>query len=92
MQNSGAKRLIPPHRPYVELQIPANNYAIAIFFNYSSLLILTYILPLYNGYRVSFPGGKAAEAKRGPRTTSSAEVKERVELYFTYGLSWPILW
>jgi len=36
---------------------------------------------LYNGYRV-FPGGKAAEAWRWPPTSSSAEVKERVELYF----------
>jgi len=33
---------------------------------------------LYNGYRV-FPGGKAAGAWRWP-PTSSAEVKERVEL------------
>jgi hypothetical protein len=35
--------LIPSHRPFVELQIPANNYAIAIFLNYRSLLVLTYI-------------------------------------------------
>jgi hypothetical protein len=28
-----------------------------------------------------FPGGKAAEAWRWPLTASSAEVKERVELY-----------
>jgi hypothetical protein len=35
--------------------------------------------------------GKAAGAWRGPRTTSSAEVKERAELYSTYGLSWPVL-
>jgi len=41
---------------------------------------------LYNGYRV-FSGGKAAGAWR-----SSAEVKERVELYlFSFGLSWPVL-
>jgi len=35
---------------------------------------------LYNGYRV-FTGGKSAGAWPWPPTTSSAEVKERVELY-----------
>jgi hypothetical protein len=40
-----------------------------------------------------FPGGKAAGAWRWPSNTSSAEVKERVELYFysPSGLSWPVL-
>ena len=42
---------------------------------------------LYNGYRV-FPAGKVTGA-----TPSSAEVKERVELYLysTFGPSWGVL-
>ena len=35
---------------------------------------------LYNGYRV-FPWGKAAGAWNWPPTPSSAEVKERIEIY-----------
>jgi hypothetical protein len=40
-----------------------------------------------------FPRCKAAEAWRWPLTTSSADVKERVELYFCspFGPSWPVL-
>jgi len=47
---------------------------------------------LYNGYRV-FPGGKAVGAWRWSSTTSSAEVKERVELYLysPSGPSWAVL-
>ena len=48
---------------------------------------------LYNGYRVSFPGVKRLGRDNHP-ATSSAEVKERVELYLysTSGPSWPVLW
>ena len=47
---------------------------------------------LYNGYRV-FPGGRADGAWRWPSTSSSAEVKERVELFIypPSRSSWPLL-
>jgi len=47
---------------------------------------------LYNGHRV-FPRGKAVRAWHWPHTTSSTEVKERVELYIysPSGPSWPLL-
>ena len=47
---------------------------------------------LYNGYRV-FLGGKTAVVWRWPPTPSSAEVKERVELYShsPSGPLWPVL-
>ena len=40
-----------------------------------------------------FPGGKSAGAWRWPPTTSSAECKERIELYLysPSGLSWPVI-
>jgi len=37
--------------------------------------------PLYNGYRVSFPGVKRPECDFDHPTASSAEVKANVELY-----------
>jgi hypothetical protein len=49
---------------------------------------------LYNGYRVFFrSGSKAAGALRWPPTPSSAQVKERVQLYLysPSGPSWPVL-
>jgi hypothetical protein len=48
---------------------------------------------LYDGYRVSFPGGKAAGAWRWPPTPSNVHVKERAELYLysLSGPSWPVV-
>jgi hypothetical protein len=47
---------------------------------------------LYNGYRV-FPVGKASGRGVDHSPPSSAEVKERVELYIhsPFGPSWPVL-
>ena len=48
---------------------------------------------LYNAYRISFPGVKQPGRGVNHPPLSSAEVKERVELYFSSpsGSSWPIL-
>jgi len=48
---------------------------------------------LYNGYRVSFPGVKRPGRGVDHPPPSSAEVKERVELYLytPFGPSWPVL-
>jgi hypothetical protein len=48
---------------------------------------------LYNGYRVSLPGVKRPGRGANHPPSSSAEVKERIELYlyFPSGPSWPVL-
>ena len=48
---------------------------------------------LYNGYWVSFPGVKRSGLGVDHPLSSSAEVKERVELYLYShsGPSWPVL-
>ena len=48
---------------------------------------------LYNGYRVSFSGVKRPERGADHPPPSSAEVKERKQLYFysLSGPSWPVL-
>jgi hypothetical protein len=48
---------------------------------------------LYNGYRVSFPGVKRPNRGVDHPPSSSAEVKERVELYLysPSGPSWPVI-
>jgi hypothetical protein len=48
---------------------------------------------LYNGYRPPFPGVKRPECGVDYRKPTSAEVKERVELYLypPSGLSWQII-
>jgi len=51
-----------------------------IFPHQSRLSLGSIESPMYYGYRV-FPGGKAAGVWRRPPTPSSAEVKERIELY-----------
>ena len=47
----------------------------------------------YDGYRVSFPGVKLSRRDVNHPPSSSAEVKERVELYLysPSGPSWPVL-
>jgi len=47
---------------------------------------------LYNGYQI-FPGGKAVGCDSDHPPPSSAEVKERVELYLSSpsGPLWPVL-
>jgi hypothetical protein len=54
---------------------------------------LTLVLYTYNGYRVSFPGVKRPGCGVDHPPSSSAGVKERVELYLysPSGPSWPIL-
>ena len=48
---------------------------------------------LYNGYRVSFPGVKRTGRGVEHPSPSSAEVKERIELYIyaNSGSSWPVI-
>ena len=48
---------------------------------------------IYNGYRIPVPGVKRPGRGVNNPPSSSAEVKERVELYvyFISGLSWPVL-
>ena len=48
---------------------------------------------LYNGYWVSFLGVKRRGRGVGHPLPSSAQVKERVQLYLysPYGLSWPVI-
>jgi hypothetical protein len=48
---------------------------------------------LYSGYRVSFPGVERPGCGVDHPPSSSAEVKERVELYLysKFGTSWPVL-
>jgi len=67
-------------------------------FTHSSRLALGPAQTLYNEFRV-FSGGKAPGTLRWTPTPSSAEVKERVQLYiyalslslFLSGPSWPVL-
>jgi hypothetical protein len=49
--------------------------------------------PIYNGYRVSFPGVKRPGREVDHPPSSSARVKERVELYLysPSGPLWPVL-
>jgi hypothetical protein len=47
--------------------------------------------PLYSGYGVSFPGVKQPGHGVDHPPPSSAEVKERVELYLYCGPTWPVI-
>ena len=49
--------------------------------------------PLYDGYRISFPGVKRPGRGFDHWPPSSAEVKERVQLhlYSSFGPSWPVI-
>ena len=56
-------------------------------------ILCTCSVRLYHGYRVSFPGIRRPERDVNRPPTSSAEVKERVELclYSPSVPSWPVL-
>ena len=62
-------------------------------FPHPSRPALGHTQPPYNGYRVSFPGAKQPGCGVDHPPPSSAEVKERVELYLysPFGPSWPVL-
>ena len=86
-------QLIPVERWYSDWAVRGSNPSRCGTFNTRPDRPWDLPSPLYNGYRVSFPGVKRWGRCVNRPLPSSAEVKERVQLYLysQFGPSWSVL-